>query len=218
MKVGTKIKNFKSEMTGKIQFNLSDYKGQNLVIYFYPRDNTPGCTSEGEDFRDHYKSFLKKKTKIFGVSKDSIKSHEAFKQKFKFPFELISDPDEKVCKLFDVIKEKSMYGKKYMGVERSTFLIDSNGKLLKEWRKVRNSSGKTEFRPVIKTKLLIGKHKINTELTLTQRSKMTYDMLIGRIAIKKRFIIELINYYNHFLRVLRYLILRFRFLRQPLKM
>ena len=137
MKVGTKIKNFKSEMTGKIQFNLSDYKGQNLVIYFYPRDNTPGCSSEGEDFRDHYKSFLKKKTKIFGVSKDSIKSHEAFKQKFKFPFELISDPDEKVCKLFDVIKEKSMYGKKYMGVERSTFLIDSNGKLLKEWRKVK---------------------------------------------------------------------------------
>ena len=137
MKIGTKIKNFKSEMTGKIQFNLSDYKGQNLVIYFYPRDNTPGCTSEGEDFRDHYKSFLKKKTKIFGVSKDSIKSHEAFKQKFKFPFELISDPDEKVCKLFDVIKEKSMYGKKYMGVERSTFLIDLNGKLLKEWRKVK---------------------------------------------------------------------------------
>tara|TARA_Y100000816_G_scaffold184214_1_gene133493 strand:- start:9785 stop:10237 length:453 start_codon:yes stop_codon:yes gene_type:complete len=137
MKVGIKIKNFKSEMTGKIEFNLSDYKGQNLVIYFYPRDNTPGCTSEGEDFRDHYKSFLKKKTKIFGVSKDSIKSHEAFKQKFKFPFELISDPDEKVCKLFDVIKEKSMYGKKYMGVERSTFLIDSNGKLLKEWRKVK---------------------------------------------------------------------------------
>tara|TARA_B100000963_G_scaffold196723_1_gene171207 strand:+ start:865 stop:1317 length:453 start_codon:yes stop_codon:yes gene_type:complete len=137
MKVGTKIKNFKSEMTGKIQFNLSDYKGQNLVIYFYPRDNTPGCTSEGEDFRDHYKSFLKKKTKIFGVSKDSLKSHEAFKQKFKFPFELISDPDEKVCKLFDVIKEKSMYGKKYMGVERSTFLIDSKGKLSKEWRKVK---------------------------------------------------------------------------------
>ncbi len=137
MKVGTKIKNFKSEMTGKIQFNLSDYKGQNLVIYFYPRDNTPGCTSEGEDFRDHYKDFLKKKTKIFGVSKDSLKSHEAFKQKFKFPFELISDPDEKVCKLFDVIKEKSMYGKKYMGVERSTFLIDSKGKLSREWRKVK---------------------------------------------------------------------------------
>ena len=137
MKVGTKIKNFKSEMTGKIQFNLSDYKGQNVVIYFYPRDNTPGCTSEGEDFRDHYKSFLKKKTKIFGVSKDSLKSHEAFKQKFKFPFELISDPDEKVCKLFDVIKEKSMYGKKYMGVERSTFLIDSKGKLSREWRKVK---------------------------------------------------------------------------------
>ena len=137
MKEGTKLKNFKCEMTGNKDFNLSDYKGQNIVIYFYPRDNTPGCTSEGEDFRDNYKKFKKKNTQIFGVSKDTIKSHEGFKDKFKFPFDLISDSDEKICKIFDVIKEKSMYGKKYMGIERSTFLINEEGKLVKEWRKVK---------------------------------------------------------------------------------
>ena len=137
MKVGSKVKSFKAEMTGKADFNLADYIGKRIVIYFYPRDNTPGCTSEGEDFRDNYKSFKKTKTEIFGVSKDSLKSHEGFKEKFKFPFELISDPEEKVCRIFDVIKEKSMYGKKYMGIERSTFLIDSNGKLIEEWRKVK---------------------------------------------------------------------------------
>ena len=137
MKEGAKLKNFKGEMTGNKNFDLSDYKGQNIVIYFYPRDNTPGCTSEGEDFRDNYKKFKKKNTQIFGVSKDTIKSHEGFKDKFKFPFDLISDSEEKICKIFDVIKEKSMYGKKYMGIERSTFLIDSNGKLIEEWRKVK---------------------------------------------------------------------------------
>ena len=137
MKEGTKLKNFKCEMTGNKDFNLSDYKGQNIVIYFYPRDNTPGCTSEGEDFRDNYKKFKKKNTQIFGVSKDTIKSHESFKDKFKFPFDLISDSEEKICKIFDVIKEKSMYGKKYMGIERSTFLINEEGKVVKEWRKVK---------------------------------------------------------------------------------
>ena len=137
MKEGAKLKNFKGEMTGNKNFDLSDYKGQNVVIYFYPRDNTPGCTSEGEDFRDNYKKFKKKNTQIFGVSKDTIKSHENFKDKFKFPFDLISDSDEKICKIFDVIKEKSMYGKKYMGIERSTFLINEEGKLVKEWRKVK---------------------------------------------------------------------------------
>ena len=144
MKVGNKIKNFKAEMTGEKDFNLSDYSGQHIVIYFYPRDNTPGCTSEGEDFRDNFKIFTKKKTKIFGVSKDSLKSHYGFKDKFNFPFELISDPDEKICKLFDVIKEKSMYGKKYLGIERSTFLIGPDGKLLKEWRKVKVKGHVTE--------------------------------------------------------------------------
>ena len=144
MKVGNKIKNFKAEMPGENDFNLSDYSGPHIVIYFYPRDNTPGCTSEGEDFRDNFKIFTKKKTKIFGVSKDSLKSHDGFKEKFNFPFELISDPDEKICKLFDVIKEKSMYGKKYMGIERSTFLIGPDGKLLKEWRKVKVKGHVTE--------------------------------------------------------------------------
>tara|TARA_Y100000591_G_C21781733_1_gene671467 strand:+ start:293 stop:742 length:450 start_codon:yes stop_codon:yes gene_type:complete len=132
-----KIKNFKAPMTGGSEFNLKNYLGKNVVIYFYPRDNTPGCTSEGEDFRDNHKLFIKKNTMVFGISKDSLKSHENFKEKFKFPFELISDTDEKICNLFEVIKEKSMYGKKYMGIERSTFLIDSNGLLIKEWRKVK---------------------------------------------------------------------------------
>ena len=96
MKIGSKIKNFTAEMTGDEKFKLSSYKGKNLVIYFYPRDNTPGCTSEGEDFRDNFKSFEKKNTKIFGISKDSLKTHEGFKKKFNFPFELIADEDEKV--------------------------------------------------------------------------------------------------------------------------
>ena len=107
------------------------------VIYFYPKDNTPGCTKEGEDFRDNYNVLKKLNTEVIGVSKDSTASHQKFIAKFNFPFNLISDEDEKVCNLFDVIKEKNMYGRKYMGIERSTFLIDANGKLVKEWRKVR---------------------------------------------------------------------------------
>ena len=137
MKIGTKIKNFKAPMTGNDDFVLNNYIGKNIIIYFYPRDNTPGCTSEGEDFRDNYKSFVKKNTVIFGVSRDTVQSHENFKKKFNFPFELISDTEETICNLFKVIKEKSMYGKKYMGIERSTFLINEKGKLIKEWRKVK---------------------------------------------------------------------------------
>ena len=137
MKEGAKLKNFKGEMTGNKNFDLSDYKGQNIVIYFYPRDNTPGCTSEGEDFRDNYKSFQKLNTEILGVSRDSIKSHENFKLKQSFPFDLLSDPEEKMCKSFDVIKLKSMYGKEYLGVDRSTFLISTDGKVVKEWRSVK---------------------------------------------------------------------------------
>ena len=137
MKIGKKIKNFKANITGNESFDLSKFKGKNLVVYFYPKDNTPGCTTEGEDFRDKYKYFKKLNTLIFGVSRDSIKSHEGFKKKFKVPFDLISDEDEKVCKIFDVIKEKNMYGKKYMGIERSTFVIDKDGKLNAEWRKVK---------------------------------------------------------------------------------
>ena len=137
MKIGSKVKNFSAEMTGNKKFSLKEFTGKNIVLYFYHRDNTPGCTSESIDFRDNFKSFQKKNTLIFGISKDSLSSHEKFKEKFNFPFELISDPEEKVCKAFDVIKEKSMYGKKYLGIERSTFLVDSKGKLKKEWRKVK---------------------------------------------------------------------------------
>ena len=137
MKIGSKVKNFSAEMTGNKKFSLKEFTGKNIVLYFYPRDNTPGCTSESIDFRDNFKSLQKKNTLIFGISKDSLSSHEKFKEKFNFPFELISDPEEKVCKAFDVIKEKSMYGKKYLGIERSTFLVDSKGKLKKEWRKVK---------------------------------------------------------------------------------
>ena len=114
-----------------------DFVGKNLIIYFYPKDSTPGCTTEGQDFRDSYKLFKNLNTEIMGVSRDSIKSHENFKEKQSFPFELLSDPDEKMCKAFDVIKMKSMYGKEYLGVDRSTFLISSNGKVVKEWRSVK---------------------------------------------------------------------------------
>jgi peroxiredoxin Q/BCP len=108
-----------------------------VVIYFYPKDATPGCTTEGQDFRDLHTKFKRQNTVILGVSRDSVASHEKFKAKQEFPFDLLSDPEEKLCKQFDVIKEKSLYGRKFMGIERSTFLIDENGKLRKEWRKVK---------------------------------------------------------------------------------
>jgi len=108
-----------------------------VVIYFYPRDNTPGCTQEGADFAASYAAFKRCKAQIVGISPDSVKSHEKFKEKMHFPFELLSDPERSVCKLYDVIQEKSMYGKKYLGVERSTFLVDSKGILREAWRKVK---------------------------------------------------------------------------------
>ena len=137
VKINTKIKKFKVSATNGLEIDSTDLIGKSYVIYFYPKDNTPGCTQEGEDFRDLYKEFKKLKTEIYGVSRDSLKSHEGFKEKYKYPFELISDPEEKLCNLFDVIKEKNMYGKKYMGIERSTFLINKEGKLSAEWRKVK---------------------------------------------------------------------------------
>jgi thioredoxin-dependent peroxiredoxin len=118
-------------------WSLSDAAGANVVIYFYPRDNTPGCTEEGVNFTGAYPQFKKLKTQIFGISPDTVQSHEKFKKKMGFPFELLSDPEQRVCKLYDVIQEKSMYGKKYMGVERSTFLVDAKGVLRQEWRKVK---------------------------------------------------------------------------------
>jgi len=135
--VGKPIPDIEVVATDEQTFSLSDFPGKNLVLYFYPKDNTPGCTTEGQDFRDYYEEFRRLKTVIFGVSRDSLKSHEGFKDKQCFPFDLISDQDEKLCKLFDVIKEKTLYGKTYLGIERSTFLIDCKGILHKEYRGVK---------------------------------------------------------------------------------
>ncbi|WP_067522222.1 peroxiredoxin [Endozoicomonas ascidiicola] len=135
--LGHPVPDFTAEATSNTTVKLSDLKDQKVVLFFYPKDNTPGCTSEGQAFRDLYEQFQASDTLIFGVSKDGMKAHENFRAKHDFPFELISDPDEELCKLFDVIKLKKLYGKEYMGIERSTFLIDSNGTLQHEWRKVR---------------------------------------------------------------------------------
>ncbi|MDH3871829.1 MAG: thioredoxin-dependent thiol peroxidase [Gammaproteobacteria bacterium] len=134
---GKKVPDFSLPATGDQTLSLSDFKGKNVVVYFYPKDSTPGCTLEGQDFRDEINKFRRRKTAVLGISRDSIKSHENFKAKQGFPFELLSDANEKVCRLFDVIKEKNMYGKKVMGIERSTFLIDAKGVLRREWRKVK---------------------------------------------------------------------------------
>ncbi|WP_251977676.1 peroxiredoxin [Salinicola avicenniae] len=135
--VGQPIDDFTAEATGDTPFRLSDQRGKQVVIYFYPKDSTPGCTTEGGDFRDNIEAFAAANTVIVGVSRDGIKSHENFKAKQGFPFELISDRDEAVCQQFDVIKLKKMYGKEHLGVERSTFLIDSEGRLAREWRGVK---------------------------------------------------------------------------------
>ena len=134
---GKKCPIFKGDSTSNKTISNKDFLGKNLVIYFYPKDSTPGCTTEGQDFRDNYKTFKKLNTDILGVSRDSLKSHENFKQKQSFPFELLSDPEEIMCKDFNVMKLKSMYGKEYIGVDRSTFLISSEGKIIKEWRSVK---------------------------------------------------------------------------------
>jgi peroxiredoxin Q/BCP len=134
---GKKIPSFNAEATSGKKIEFKNLLGRPIVLYFYPKDSTPGCTLEGEDFRDNYQRFRQQQATIFGISRDNLNSHEKFKSKYNFPFELITDPDEKLCKLFDVIKEKNMYGKKYIGIERSTFLIDAQGVLRKEWRKVK---------------------------------------------------------------------------------
>ena len=135
--VGKKVPAFAGLVTGGGTWKSSEAAGKNVVIYFYPRDNTPGCTLEGEAFRDLAPAFKKANTLIFGVSTDSIASHDKFKAKYQFPFELLSDQERALCQLFDVFKEKSLYGRKFMGVERSTFLIDADGVLRQEWRKVK---------------------------------------------------------------------------------
>ena len=131
------VADFKADATGDQQIRLKDLRGKNVVLYFYPKDSTPGCTTEGRDFSAQHSKFKRAKTVIQGVSRDSIASHEKFKEKQGFPFDLLSDPDERLCKQFDVIHEKSLYGRKFMGVVRSTFLIDTEGKLRQEWRKVK---------------------------------------------------------------------------------
>ena len=131
------VADFKAEATGNKTICLKELRGKNVVIYFYPKDSTPGCTTEGRDFSALHGKFKRAQTVILGVSRDSIASHEKFKEKQGFPFDLISDPDETLCKKFDVIHEKTLYGRKFMGVVRSTFLIDADGKLRKEWRNVK---------------------------------------------------------------------------------
>jgi peroxiredoxin Q/BCP len=135
--VGKKVPAFSLPATGDQTVSSRDLAGQAYVLYFYPRDNTPGCTTEGENFRDNYAKFKRRKVAVFGVSRDNLRSHERFKAKFDFPFELLADEDEKLCTLFDVIRQKNMYGKQVRGIERSTFLVDGDGKLRREWRKVK---------------------------------------------------------------------------------
>jgi peroxiredoxin Q/BCP len=137
--VDKKVPAFSRPVTGGKTWKLADVSGKNLVLYFYPKDDTGGCTKEGEAFRDAHRAFTKANTLVLGISPDSLVSHEKFKAKLSFPFELLADEDRSVCALFDVYKEKSMYGRKYMGVERSTFLIDADGVLRREWRKVKVS-------------------------------------------------------------------------------
>ena len=136
-KIGSKVKDFSLPTNGDGTWSLKDATGRKLVIYFYPKDMTGGCTRESQDFRDLHSKFRKAGVDIVGISRDSVKSHDKFVEKENLPFPLLSDADEKVCKLFDVIQEKSLYGKKYLGIERSTFLLDGTGILRREWRKVK---------------------------------------------------------------------------------
>jgi len=128
---------FELPATGGKNLKLSDFRGRGLVLYFYPKDNTPGCTTEGQDFRDLHMQFKGLGWEILGVSRDNVKSHEGFKAKQGFPFDLASDPDEKACVAYTVMKLKNMYGKQVRGIERSTFAIDAHGHLLREWRGVK---------------------------------------------------------------------------------
>ena len=148
---GKAAKDFSLPSTGGGTFRLSDQRGKTLVVYFYPKDNTPGCTVEGTDFRDRYKEFARAGAEVIGVSRDSLKSHEGFKSKMKFPFELLSDTDEKVCALFGVMKMKNMYGKKVRGIERSTFVLNGEGVIAREWRGVKVPGHAQEVLDFVKT-------------------------------------------------------------------
>jgi peroxiredoxin Q/BCP len=144
------VPDFVCGATGEKKIRLQDLRGQNVVLYFYPKDSTPGCTQEGLDFRELHARFRRQKTVVLGVSRDSLASHEKFRAKQGFPFDLLSDHDEVLCRKFDVIHEKSLYGRKFMGVVRSTFLIDASGKLRREWRKVKVKGHAAEVLAAIK--------------------------------------------------------------------
>ena len=148
--IGKKVNDFNASSTAGT-FKLSSQKGHPVVLYFYPKDNTPGCTTEGANFRDLHKAFAKLGAVVAGVSRDSLKSHEGFKAKMAFPFELLSDADEALCKQFDVIKMKNMYGRQVRGIERSTFVVDASGKLAREWRGVKVPGHAQEVLDFVKT-------------------------------------------------------------------
>jgi peroxiredoxin Q/BCP len=145
------VPEFELPSTGGKTFKLSDYLGKTVIIYFYPKDSTPGCTTQGQQFRDAYAGFQAANCEIFGISRDSLKSHENFKAKFAFPFNLLSDSGELACSLFNVMKMKNMYGKQVRGIERSTFIINDKGILVKEWRGVKADGHANEVLNFIKT-------------------------------------------------------------------
>lgn len=145
------VTDFELPATGDKTVRLSDLRGKNVLLYFYPKDNTPGCTLQGQNFRDHIETFNTHNTVIFGISRDSVRVHENFKEKQQFPFDLLSDKEETVCNLFGVIQLKKNYGREYMGIVRSTFLIDTEGKLIQEWRNVKVKQHIDEVLDVVKT-------------------------------------------------------------------
>lgn len=137
LKVGMSAPEFKLMGSDNKEHSLDDYKGKKVILYFYPKDNTPGCSLEAQDFKNHYESFIDSNTVVLGVSRDNLKSHEKFINKYELPFVLLSDEDERACKAYDVLKEKNMFGKKVFGIERSTFVIDEEGKIIDVYRKVK---------------------------------------------------------------------------------
>ena len=149
--LNTQVPDFSLPATSNTTFQLANYLGKTLVIYFYPKDATPGCTTQGMQFRDYYQEFQANNCEIVGISRDSLKSHENFKAKFNLPFELLADTEELACNLFKVMKMKNMYGKQVRGIERSTFVIDSNGNLAREWRGVKVEGHVPEVLQFIKT-------------------------------------------------------------------
>lgn len=151
MALGQKVPPFELPSTGDKTFRLEDWKGKNVVFYFYPKDHTPGCTLEGKDFTKLQKKFLKLNTWVFGISRDSIKSHESFKKKQAYRLDLLSDQEEEACHLFDVLKTKNMYGKKVIGIERSTFVVDEKGVLVKQYRGVKVPSHAETVLEFVKT-------------------------------------------------------------------